>query len=482
MTASTSAAASRVPTCEVSSTITVVSAGTGWFGSADEEPGDGVGVETGGAQLGDRLVGRCQRDHVAAGIELSARGCVQRGGLAEPGRRDERAECATLAAQGVHRARLDRHPSCLGSSAIARSTTPTSSRAPGVAASAWRPARSRSSTARCSTVDHSGGRRRSTLGASRTTSPDARNRSDTATISSVVSRPAEIAATRSTTWASPKRESPAHKPVAGSTSAANNSASPGTASRSSPRPTTRSSTPTPGSSPTAVASSCQRSRSRSGVSVASLRWRVASDARSSARIRSRFDGNANSPRASRRVSIATRAFRERPQLVAGEADHLATAVAFRAPRHPETFAQGPFEVVQEHGPGGFAPDVQRVGVERHVLAVRSAHHVRDQAVGVQLRVPRPAGAMRERRNREPVGPDPSSHPTLLLTSERGTFLQELSAVSVASTTAIDTTAEVSGVPSAHSSDTDLGHDNVTSIARTLRSRCPANRSVPLFGS
>ena len=208
----------------------MVSAGIGWSGSADEEAGDGLGVETGGAELGDRLMGRCQRDHVAAGVELGGCGGVQRGGLAVTGRRDERSECATLAAQ--HRAprRPDRRPSCLGSAAIARSTTPTSIGARGVAANVWMPARSRSSTARCSTVDHSAGRRRSMLGTSRTTRPDARNRSDTPTISSVVSRPAEIAATRSTTWASPKRESPAHKPVAGSTSAANNSASPGTAS------------------------------------------------------------------------------------------------------------------------------------------------------------------------------------------------------------------------------------------------------------
>ena len=120
-----------------------------------------------------------------------------------------------------------------------------------------------------------------------------------------------------------------------------------------------------------------------------------------------------------------RALRERAQLLASEPDHLAGAVAFRSPRHPETFGQGPFELVQEHGPGGLAPDVQRVGVERHVLPVRSAHHVRNQAVGVQLRVPGPAGAMRERRNREPVGPDPSSDATLLLTSERRTILQEL---------------------------------------------------------
>ena len=205
-----------------------------------------MGVETGGAQLGDRLVGRCQRDHVAAGIELSARGGVQRGGLAEPGRRDERAQCATLPAQDAHRARPGRHPT-----AWVRLRSPGRRHRHRAQRGASRPGRGGRQgvdprTARCSTVDHSGGRRRSTLGASRTTSPDARNRSDTATISSVVSRPAESAATRSTTWASPNRESPAHKPVAGSTSAANNAASSGTASRSSPRPTTRSSTPDAG--------------------------------------------------------------------------------------------------------------------------------------------------------------------------------------------------------------------------------------------
>ena len=53
------------------------------------------------------------------------------------------------------------------------------------------------------------------VGTRRTTRSLARNRRDTSTISAVVRRPADMAATRSTTWASPKRESPAHNRCSG---------------------------------------------------------------------------------------------------------------------------------------------------------------------------------------------------------------------------------------------------------------------------
>ena len=58
-----------------------------------------------------------------------------------------------------------------------------------------------------------------------------------------------------------------------------------------------------------------------------------------------------------------------------------------------------------------------------------------------------------------------------------------SAAVTASTWAIDTALEISAVANAHSSDTDLGGDNVTSIAITVRSRrWGGNSSVPEVGS
>ena len=134
-----------------------------------------------------------QRDHVAAGIELAARGGVQRGGLAEPGRRDQR--------------RAARHPRRTGRAPRSAWSAPKplgfgcdrpvddadiEPSAPGVAVRAWRPARSRSSTR--AVLDGGPFGRPAPCprsGTSRTTSSEARNRSARATISSVVSRPAE---------------------------------------------------------------------------------------------------------------------------------------------------------------------------------------------------------------------------------------------------------------------------------------------------
>lgn len=53
---------------------------------------------------------------------------------------------------------------------------------------------------------------------------------------------------------------------------------------------------------------------------------------------------------------------------------------------------------------------------------------------------------------------------------------------MASTTAMETSAAVASVPRAHSTETLLGTDMVTSMARTLRSRWPASQSSPVVGS
>ena len=143
-----------------------------------------------GAKLTDCLMRRRQHHHVAVGFELP-----------RWRRRAGRWSCRTRPAPPApaptgqsHRAsgprRPGRAPTARGSPAIAAAIAAGSIASPGVSASPWRSARSRSSTVRSSTVDHWGGRRRSRSGARRTTSSEARKRSDTAMISSVLSRPA----------------------------------------------------------------------------------------------------------------------------------------------------------------------------------------------------------------------------------------------------------------------------------------------------
>jgi hypothetical protein len=78
------------------------------------------------------------------------------------------------------------------------------------------------------------------------------------------------------------------------------------------------------------------------------------------------------------------AFGELPKLLPAEPKELPTAVAFGTPGDAQPFGQEPFELVEEHGPGGLCPDVQRVGVEGHERPVGAADQVGDQAVRVEL--------------------------------------------------------------------------------------------------
>ena len=147
-------------------------------------------------------------------------GCgVECGGFAEPGGRDERPHGRSGTTQ--HAYRLDlvcSQPFGFGRQPCRRSPTPqhrqTISRS---VRGARRGAGLR--LARSSTVDHAAGRRCAASGVRRTTCSEPRNCLVTVRISSRVNRPPEIAVTRSTTCASPKRDCVAHNPVAGSVSA-----------------------------------------------------------------------------------------------------------------------------------------------------------------------------------------------------------------------------------------------------------------------
>ncbi len=100
------AAASRVPTCDISSTITVVFVCQGYVVEVLAEPGDRLGVDAHGAQLGDRLVRRCQRDDRSARSLGCDDGGVDGGGLAEPRRRGQQPQRGTIAAQDPYRVGL----------------------------------------------------------------------------------------------------------------------------------------------------------------------------------------------------------------------------------------------------------------------------------------------------------------------------------------------------------------------------------------
>ncbi len=123
-------------------------------------------------------------------------------------------------------------------------------------------------------------------GTRRTTCSEAKKSSARPRISSMVSRPAEAAQMRSTTLASPKRASLAHRPVSGSTSPATTSSELSSTDLLVRRPMTAASTAAAPSRPTARPSASQRSANKVGVREWSLAGRVAREAASSARMRS----------------------------------------------------------------------------------------------------------------------------------------------------------------------------------------------------
>ena len=160
-------------------------------------------------------------EHRPAGSGGGDRGGVHGGGLAEPGRGDQRPHRRARAAQHAARPRPDRRP------AVPHRRSPARPR-PG-------PATNVAVDQPVEPLEHAvlqrQVRRRRPLGGVRTAlgridaeANDMRRTRGTrpvnARISATVSRPPPTAATFSITWASPKRESLAHSPVSGCTNAA----------------------------------------------------------------------------------------------------------------------------------------------------------------------------------------------------------------------------------------------------------------------
>jgi hypothetical protein len=218
------------------------------------------------------------------------------------------------------------------------------------------------------------------------------------------------------------------------------------------------------------------------VSVGSLRCRVAREARSSARIRARGESNTVSSAASRCASIAVVRFenarscsRLKPTSSRDPLRSGPHATPRRSVRSRSSSFRNSVPVALAQTCNGLASNATctpssrqtTLGTRQCVCSCGSpARDVRwanvataNPPVGTCRRIPPSCTrATAARSSKNPI------------------------ATWVASTTAIDTAAEVSGVPNAHNNDTDFGIDSVTSIARTVRSRCPASSSSLVPGS
>ena len=115
---------------------------------------------------------------------------------------------------------------------------------------------------------------------------------------------------------------------------------------------------------------------------------------------------------------------ERPQLLIGEAGHLPAAVAVRTPGHAELVAEAAAELFLVDRPGRLRPPVQGGGIQSDPSAVIAADQVGDHAVGVELGVALPAGAMHERGRRPTRTRSPDPDTSGLAAGHRGVGLDE----------------------------------------------------------
>ncbi len=111
--------------------------------------------------------------------------------------------------------------------------------------------------------------------------------------------------------------------------------------------------------------------------------------------------------------------------------------------------------------GGLGLGVELLAVQRGKATVGAAGHVRDQDVRVQLRVTGAGGAVPERRRDEPNALQPGDA-VLAAADLAGLPLQVASAAETATSCARRTSSISSGPPSANSSDTPFGAENVRS--------------------
>ena len=114
---------------------------------------------------------------------------------------------------------------------------------------------------------------------------------------------------------------------------------------------------------------------------------------------------------------------EHAQLLGAEADHLPTAVAVGAPGHLQALGEGAPQLLLVDRPRRLGPVMQRTGIDAAVAAVGPLDDVGDEAVGVQLRIAGPAGAMHEGGHRPALCRDPGADAGDLLAGEGGLGLQ-----------------------------------------------------------
>ena len=183
-------------------------------------------------------------------------------------------------------------------------------------------------------------------------------------------------------------------------------------------PTTAASTAAALSRPTALPSASQRSASRvggEGVVLAGPGGErggvVGPHARRGASRRRRPDASSSASMATVRLEKARSCSALKPTI---------SRQPLRSGPHstPRCTLKQALQLGLVDRPGRLGPVVQRVGVEGHVGAVGAAHHVGDQAVGVQLGVALPGGAVGEGGHREPGRGHPPAHALGLLAGHR----------------------------------------------------------------
>ncbi len=213
--------------------------------------------------------------------------------------------------------------------------------------------------------------------------------------------------------------------------------------------------------------------------VWSLRWRVTSDARSSARIRS-FGVTASSP-ASRTVSIALVRF-EKARRCSG-VKPISSRQPLRSGPHctPRRSVRwrcsSDWKIVPDafnHSCTGLASTATKVPSAR---CTRLGTRLWTCSCGSPSRLVRCVNIA----TATPCVSTRRRTPWCCWRATAAWRSMKSTAVVAASTTAIDTSEATRSPPKAHSNDTDFGADSVRSIALTVRSRCPASRSTPVYG-
>ena len=164
-----------------------------------------------------------------------------------------------------------------------------------------------------------------------------------------------------------------------------------------------------------------------------------------------------------------------------DADDLGGAFVDGSPVDAEAAGELVAEVGLVEVAGGAGLPQQRLAVERPPLPVLAVREIRDEHVGVQLRVAGAAGPMRERGGDEPVDRNDLVSVDATTGSAPLAFGASRGPRRLRRRARRGTSRAVSGSPSPHSTDTDLGAENVRSNPGTRSFRVWVSR-IPVLGS